>query len=320
MLGPILFAPTAAIEFVGWVYLRNTLSHIEPIVVRGMGGQGHVVVRNNVVLESRAGSYVTMLLENDGNVPLVVFGCPRCRVCDDVDDDASSGFCVQVAEGLFPLEVAPHGPPLALNVSFVSACSFSVERESMVWRTSAGDVAVPLHGIVTDLDQCLGTARMSYLYRGFRWLVWTLFALVASQIMHYTVQIVWIDWHSPPADTSFGWSPPPQIDSNHLRPPPPLSSMSSFPLDPVDDSLLADQLQAIETQVLDSFTFAPIRSPAVQRLLDQRKAATAALKDAPLKKKSKMKKPVAPSLSSPIVKEVTEEGDAKQMLEATDDA
>ncbi|RQM23219.1 hypothetical protein B5M09_005082 [Aphanomyces astaci] len=321
-LGPILFAPTAAIEFVGRVYLRNTLSHIEPIVVRGMGGQGHVVVRNNVVLESRADSYVTMLLENDGNVPLVVFGwsCPRCRVCDDVDDDASSGFCVQVAEDLIPLEVAPHGPPLALNVSFVSACSFSVERESMVWRTSAGDVAVPLHGIVTDLDQCLGTTRMSYLYRGFRWLVWTLFALVASQIMHYTVQIVWIDWHSPPADTSFGWSPPPHIDSNHLRPPPPLSSMSSFPLDPVDDSLLADQLQAIETQVLDSFTFAPIRSPAVQRLLDQRKAVAAALKDAPLKKKSKMKKPVAPPLSSPIVKEATEEGDAKLVLEATDDA
>ncbi|RHY25605.1 hypothetical protein DYB32_008202 [Aphanomyces invadans] len=279
-LGPILFAPSAAKEYVGRLYLRNTLSHIEPVVVRGQGGRGHVRVVNNAVLDSHAPPRV-IALENDGNMPLVVHGwsCPNCGKCSGHD----AGFCVQFpgssTSDAVPVELAPGGSRLSLNVSFVSGCRFNREVEVVVLHTSSGNVSVPLEGAVASpYRECLGTTRMSYLHAGGRVIVWGLFALIVSQIVHYTVEIVWLDCHASPADTNFGYTPPVATEA------------PAFP-DHVDDDALDDELQAIEAQVFESFTFAPIRSPAVQRVHDQRKAALA--QKPTDKKKAKLKKALA---------------------------
>ncbi|ETV95794.1 hypothetical protein, variant [Aphanomyces invadans] len=279
-LGPILFAPSAAKEYVGRLYLRNTLSHIEPVVVRGQGGRGHVRVVNNAVLDSHAPPRV-IALENDGNMPLVVHGwsCPNCGKCSGHD----AGFCVQFpgssTSDAVPVELAPGGSRLSLNVSFVSGCRFNREVEVVVLHTSSGNVSVPLEGAVASpYRECLGTTRMSYLHAGGRVIVWGLFALIVSQIVHYTVEIVWLDCHASPADTNFGYTPPVATEA------------PAFP-DHVDDDALDDELQAIEAQVFESFTFAPIRSPAVQRVHDQRKAALA--QKPTDKKKAKPKKALA---------------------------
>ncbi|KAF0718335.1 Aste57867_1754 [Aphanomyces stellatus] len=307
-LGPIYFAPKQTNEYVGRIYVRNTLTHIEPVVVRAHGGTGRVVVVDNVVLRSGAAAH-TIAIRNHGELPLVLTDwqcvdasvactcvdgaagfCLNWHVDDEfddmttVDDDELTNERPRRRDG-FPVTLAP-GASLDLDVSFVSSCYYTNERQLVRLDTASGSrvVDIELHGTVDAIHACLDTRRMSWVYVMFRVAVWALFALVVSQIMLYTIHILKMDVGVTPVDTKYGYDPP-----HHAAVASVASGHGATDAAAAVPEALEQELQAIETQVFDSFTFAPVRSPAVMRLLDQRKAAAAAAKKAPTKKKKSTK-------------------------------
>ncbi|CAK5188697.1 unnamed protein product [Aphanomyces euteiches] len=275
LLGPIVFAPKVDKEYVGRLYLRNTLSHIEPITIRARGGHGRAVVVQNEPILSR-GKPELLTIANQGELPLEIFGI-QCDQCLDCDNN-SVGFCVTPTTTSWPKTLGP-GAATSINISYVSSCYVSQEQDKFVLATSSGVLNVTLFGFVADpTKECLGWHRYSWTYKGFCILLWSLCGVVTTHILVYTIQSIVVDLrdNGTTPECDFGY---------HPRAMPAKSKSLAIPIDTPFPESLERELDALEADVVESFTFAPIRSPAVQRLLNERTA-----KAKPVVKKKKPKK------------------------------
>ncbi|OQR92352.1 hypothetical protein ACHHYP_03788 [Achlya hypogyna] len=260
-LGPMRFTPGHVKEYVGRVYLRNTLSHIEPIVLRGTGGQGKAAVDADDAdgLVFRDAETRAVRITNHGDLSLNLLGvdCPAC-VCGD----GATGFCVNwPPTGDAVLDTAA---AVVVDVAFTPSCYYAQESALATFMTSSGPVAILLRGIVTDPPRCLSQSASPWYVTWGKLAIWICFALVVGQMLYYTCGVVWADLKAFQIDDRFGYERPDRVN--------PDTDTCTGTTDELAEALLAD-MDAVEAEVQASWAFTVLRRPAVNKLLEKRKLA-----------------------------------------------
>ncbi|KDO31561.1 hypothetical protein SPRG_03490 [Saprolegnia parasitica CBS 223.65] len=262
-LGPIRFAPDLVKEYVGRIYLRNSLSHIEPIVVRGLGGRGKAVLDATSVdgietLRFHNAAVGAVVVSNAGELPLSVLSasCPDC-ICGD----GTTGFCI---EPLPSVRVLHPSTALQLNVTYTPSCYYTQEHAVVTVMTSSGPLELQLQGLVTDVAACLERGGTAWYVLVAKCAIWLCFALVVGQMLYYTGDVIVADTKQCPMDDRFGYerldvaTDEDTADGNR-------ETSTDLP-----DVLIAD-MESIEADVDASWAFTVLRRPAVNKLLEKRK-------------------------------------------------
>ncbi|EQC37088.1 hypothetical protein SDRG_05315 [Saprolegnia diclina VS20] len=262
-LGPVRFAPDLVKEYVGRIYLRNSLSHIEPIVIRGLGGRGKAVLDATTVdgietLRFRNANVGAVVVSNAGELPLSVLSvsCPDC-ICGD----GTTGFCI---ESLPSVRVLHPSTALQLNVTYTPSCYYTQEHAVVTVMTSSGPLELLLQGMVTDVAACLARSGSAWYVLLAKCAIWLCFALVVGQMLYYTGDVLVADTKQCPMDDRFGYE---RLD---VAPDEDATDGNCETLTDLPDVLIAD-MESIEAEVDASWAFTVLRRPAVNKLLEKRK-------------------------------------------------
>ncbi|OQR96345.1 hypothetical protein THRCLA_07313 [Thraustotheca clavata] len=253
-LGPISFAPGQAKEYVGRIYLRNTLSHIEPIVLRGFGGEGKAFVENGQDeitfsdFQSR-----TITIANMGELPLDLLSI-RCNDCICSGD--TSGFCIQWKNST----TLGTNERSAMEISYKPSCYYTKEDVIAELLTSSGPVLMHLVGKITDPYKCLVSKDLAWYTIGFKWAIWLCFALVVGQMLIFTSNIIYSDLQQFPLTVPFGYDKHEMVGYGNV---------TSYQMDDISIETQND-MDAIEREIQSAWSFSVVRRPAVQKLLERR--------------------------------------------------